>query len=70
MITMLSPNSGVVNYFIQLLGFEPVYFLGSETYFRFTLVVSAIWKEVGWGYDHLFGRIGRCGSANVRSSCP
>ncbi|MGO4273098.1 ABC transporter permease subunit, partial [Paenibacillus sp. TAF58] len=29
--------------------FEPVYFLGSESYFRFTLVVSAIWKEVGWG---------------------
>ena len=49
MITLLSPNSGVVNYFIQLLGFEPVYFLGSESYFRFTLVVSAIWKEIGWG---------------------
>ncbi len=48
MITLLSPNSGVVNYFIQMLGFEPIYFLGNESWFRFTLVTSAIWKEVGW----------------------
>ena len=49
LITLLSPNTGVVNYFIQLLGFDPVYFLGTEQYFRFTLVTSAIWKEIGWG---------------------
>lgn len=49
LITLLSPNSGVVNYIIQWLGFDPIYFLGSEKYFRFTLVVSGIWKEIGWG---------------------
>ena len=32
-----------------MLGFDPIYFLGQEKYFRFTLVTSAIWKEVGWG---------------------
>lgn len=49
LITLLSPNSGVVNYIIQWLGFDPIYFLGSEKYFRFTLVMSGIWKEIGWG---------------------
>jgi putative aldouronate transport system permease protein len=49
LITLLSPGSGVVNYVIKLMGFDPVYFLGTEKYFRFTLVVSAIWKEIGWG---------------------
>ncbi|MDQ0897842.1 MULTISPECIES: sugar ABC transporter permease [unclassified Paenibacillus] len=49
MITLLSPSTGVVNYIIQQLGFEPIYFLGSESSFRFTMVVSAIWKEIGWG---------------------
>lgn len=47
--TFLSPSQGVVNYIIQLFGFEPVYFLGEKQYFRFTLIVSNIWKEVGWG---------------------
>lgn len=49
LITLLSPSTGVVNYLITLVGFEPVYFLGDPNYFRFTLVTSAIWKEVGWG---------------------
>lgn len=49
LIALLSPNSGVVNYIIQWLGFDPIYFLGSEKYFRFTLVMSGIWKEIGWG---------------------
>lgn len=49
MITLLSPNSGVVNYIIQSFGMDSIYFLGSEKYFRFTLVMSGIWKEIGWG---------------------
>jgi putative aldouronate transport system permease protein len=49
LIAILSPTTGVVNYLIQLLGLEPVFFLGDKSYFRMTLIVSAIWKEVGWG---------------------
>ncbi|ASA23286.1 ABC transporter permease [Paenibacillus donghaensis] len=49
LITLLSPSTGVVNYLLQLVGAEPVYFLGNPNSFRFTLVTSAIWKEVGWG---------------------
>ncbi|GAA3403397.1 ABC transporter permease [Paenibacillus hodogayensis] len=46
---ILSPTTGVVNFMMQKVGLEPIYFLGNSHYFRFTLVVSAIWKEVGWG---------------------
>ncbi|MBD2870604.1 ABC transporter permease [Paenibacillus arenilitoris] len=47
--TILSPSTGIVNQLIASLGFEPIYFLGDPNYFRFTLVVSGIWKEIGWG---------------------
>ncbi|XOJ01712.1 ABC transporter permease [Paenibacillus polymyxa] len=49
LITLLSPSSGVVNYLLQLVGLESFYFLGDPNHFRSTLVISAIWKEVGWG---------------------
>jgi putative aldouronate transport system permease protein len=49
LITLLSPNTGVVNYLIKLAGFHPIYFLGDANYFRFSLVMSGIWKEIGWG---------------------
>lgn len=49
LVTILSPTTGVVNHVLNLIGIDPIYFLGSETYFRFTLVLSGIWKEVGWG---------------------
>src|SRR5690606_17650550 len=45
----LSPSTGIVNYIIGLFGIEPIYFLGDPNYFRFTLVATGIWKEVGWG---------------------
>jgi len=48
-IDLLSPSSGVVNYLIQLLGFQPVYFMTNPLSFRVTLMISSIWKEVGWG---------------------
>lgn len=49
LVTLLSPSVGIVNYLIELVGLDPIYFLGDKAYFRFTLVVSGIWKEVGWG---------------------
>lgn len=48
LITVLSPSTGVVNYFVSILGIKPIYFLGDPAFFRFTLVSSAIWKEIGW----------------------
>jgi putative aldouronate transport system permease protein len=48
LITILSPSSGVVNHIISFIGLKPIYFLGDPDYFRFTLVISSIWKEIGW----------------------
>ncbi|MBB6732326.1 ABC transporter permease [Cohnella zeiphila] len=45
----LSPSRGVVNYALQGIGLDPIYFLGEKAYFRFTLIASDVWKEVGWG---------------------
>jgi putative aldouronate transport system permease protein len=46
---ILSPSTGAVNVIIQWIGFDPIYFLGDKEWFRFTLITSGIWKEVGWG---------------------
>lgn len=48
---LLSPNNGAINYVLtHFLGFDkPIFFLGDNAYFRGTLIVSDIWKEVGWG---------------------
>jgi putative aldouronate transport system permease protein len=48
-IQFLSPSIGPINIILKLLGFDPIFFLGSTTWFRFTLVTTEIWKDVGWG---------------------
>lgn len=46
---LLSPGTGVVNELIQALGFAKINFLGEADYFRAILVVTGIWKSMGWG---------------------
>ncbi|MEF3305910.1 ABC transporter permease [Paenibacillus sp. GYB003] len=48
-IQFLSPSTGPVNLIMQWFGLKPVYFLGSAEWFRSVLVVTDIWKELGWG---------------------
>lgn len=50
-MNILSPNVGMLNYILtQWFGLsKPIYFLGNNTTFRPTLVVTDIWKNVGWG---------------------
>jgi len=48
MFALLS-NEGLVNSIIVLFGGDPVNFLTSNSMFRPLLVISGIWKEVGWG---------------------
>lgn len=45
---MLSPLTGIVNYVIQFFGVDPIYFLADKAWFRPTLIISSLWKEVGW----------------------
>lgn len=45
---ILSPSSGIVNIVIKAMGGQPVYFLGDNSVFKGTLVVSEIWKNFGY----------------------
>ncbi len=48
-IQLLSPSSGPINQLLSLIGMKPIYFLGDVKWFRFTLVITSLWKGVGWG---------------------
>jgi len=48
LIDMLSPSKGIVNLLLKSLGIEPVFFLGNNRWFPFTLVLSNEWKEFGF----------------------
>lgn len=48
LIDILSPSEGIVNGFLQALGLKPIFFLGDPGWFRFTAVVSDLWKEIGF----------------------
>ena len=47
--SLLSPSSGFVNTVIKSLGGEPIYFMGDSRYTRGIIVISGIWKGIGWG---------------------
>lgn len=42
-------SQGVVNSIRGWFGLEPVLFMQEQAYFRTIVVISGIWKEVGWG---------------------
>lgn len=49
LIDILSPSSGILNSFLGTFGIEPIYFLGNEKWFPFTLVITDTWKNFGYG---------------------
>lgn len=48
LIDILSPSDGIVNRVLGLFGAEPIFFLGSNDYFRGTLITTDVWKEFGF----------------------
>lgn len=48
LIDILSPSQGIVNKLLGLFGFDPIFFLGDNRWFRMTLVFSDVWKEFGF----------------------
>lgn len=48
LVDVLSTNGGIVNQFLGLFGSEPIFFLGSNSWFPITLIVSDVWKEFGF----------------------
>jgi len=49
LVDILSPSGGIVNRLIVALGFEPIFFLGSNAWFPYILVLSEVWKGFGFG---------------------
>jgi putative aldouronate transport system permease protein len=48
-IEVFSPQRGIINFFITLVGGEPINFMSDKTSFIPILILTDMWKEVGWG---------------------
>lgn len=48
LIDILSPSTGIINRALELFGGQPVYFLGNNDWFPYTLAISNTWKEFGF----------------------
>ena len=48
-VNLLSPSAGPVNAIIQALGHDPIYFMASPKHFRGVIVLSYIWRQMGYG---------------------
>ncbi|QKS45081.1 sugar ABC transporter permease [Paenibacillus cellulosilyticus] len=44
----LSPRTGMLNHLLVLFGAEPVFFMGSEGWFKSIFVFSGVWQNMGW----------------------
>jgi len=49
LVDVLSPSSGIFNQLLGLFGIQPVFFLGSNDWFPYVMVMSDVWKEFGFG---------------------
>lgn len=47
-INFLSPSTGVINFLLVKLGFEPVYFMVKPEYFRGIYTTMTLWKTAGF----------------------
>lgn len=48
MFLILSPQGGIVNRLIELLGGESIYFMTESKWFRTLFVASGVWQNTGW----------------------
>lgn len=48
LIDILSPSNGILNQGLQWLGIDPIFFMGDNHWFPYTLVLSNEWKEFGF----------------------
>ncbi len=48
-VQILSPVYGPINLLLGKLGIKPIHFLADTSTFRGVLVVTAVWKGIGWG---------------------
>ena len=48
-VDILSPSEGVVNHLLRLVGLQPIFFLGDDKVFPWTMVFTDVWKSFGFG---------------------
>lgn len=48
LVDMLRLDGGFINQIIQMVGLKQVFFLGNGNWFRFTIIITAVWKEFGF----------------------
>ena len=48
LIEMLSPTRGPINILLKSLGMEPIFFIADPKWFRPVIVLSGVWRELGW----------------------
>lgn len=48
LLMLLSPGNGLINAMIKQFGGQPVPFLTSDQWFQAIVILSDIWKEIGW----------------------
>ena len=48
-VNLFSPSSGIVNQILKALGQESIYFMANPQWFRFVLIASFIWRQMGYG---------------------
>ena len=49
MVMLFSPSNGYVNWLLNSIGIEPIYFMAEPGWFRPLYVGSSIWVGIGWG---------------------
>ncbi|WP_430727554.1 ABC transporter permease [Vagococcus allomyrinae] len=49
LIAFLSPSTGIINHFIEFLGFERISFMEDPRWFKTIYVLSGVWQGTGWG---------------------
>ena len=48
-VDILSPSEGVVNHLLGLVGIQPIFFLGNDKIFPWTMIFTDVWKSFGFG---------------------
>ena len=46
--TVTSVDGGLINMIIKTFGGEPIFFIGRNEYFQGVLVITELWKTIGW----------------------
>lgn len=48
LIDILSPTTGIINQLLGSFGIDPIFFLGDNKVFPYTMVITEMWKEMGF----------------------